>query len=133
VVFVRNCNVFSIFPDYQLLLTELVLASMACLVLMTMILCRVCIIKLLYLEWCLLCLKLCLVLSGMVHTRVEVCRMDLWNDLGFSLCAALSVYHVVATSDEGKKVWVGVSTDWCVAIEHQRLSSIRDYLHRLSD
>jgi len=133
VVFVRDCNVFSIFPDYQLLLTELVLVSMACLVLMTMILCRVCIIKLLYLEWCLLCLKLCLVLSGMVHTGVEVCRMDLWNDLGFSLCAMLSVYHMVATSDEGKKVWVGVSTDWCVAIEHQRLSSIRDYLHRLSD
>ena len=48
------------FPDYQLLLTKLVLASMAYLVLMTMILCRVCIIKLLYLEWCLLCLKLCL-------------------------------------------------------------------------
>ena len=132
-VFVRDCNVFSIFPDYQLLLTELVLVSMACLVLMTMILCRVCIIKLLYLEWCLLCLKLCLVLSGMVHTGVEVCRMDLWNDLGFSLCTTLSVYHMVATSDEGKKVWVGVSTDWCVAIEHQRLSSIRDYLHQLSD
>ena len=48
------------FPDYQLLLTELVLALMAYLVLMTIILCRVCIIKLLYLKWCLLCLKLCL-------------------------------------------------------------------------
>ena len=29
--------------------------------------------------------------------------MDLWNDLGFSLCAVLSVCHVVATSDEGEK------------------------------
>jgi len=44
-----------------------------------------------------------------------------------------SVCRVVATSDEGKKVQVGVSADWCVAIEHWRLSSIRDYLHQLSD
>jgi len=58
---------------------------------------------------------------------------DLWNDLGFSLCAALSVCCVVATSDEGEKVWVGVSTDWCVAVEHWRLSSVRVYLCRLSD
>ena len=28
---------------------------------------------------------------------------DLWNDLGFSLCAAPSVCRVVATSDEGEK------------------------------
>ena len=59
--------------------------------------------------------------------------MDLWNDLGFSLCAVLSVCHMVATSDEGKKVRVDVSTDWCVAVEHWRSSSIRDYLCRLSD
>ena len=58
---------------------------------------------------------------------------DLWNDLGFSLCAALSVCCVVATSDEGEKVWVGVSSDWCVAIEHWRSSSMRVYLCRLSD
>jgi len=74
-----------------------------------------------------------IILSGAVHTRVEVCRMDLWNDLGFSLCAAPSVCRVVATSDEGKKVQVEVSTDWCVAVEHRRSSSIRVYLHRLSD
>jgi len=55
--------------------------------------------------------------------------VDLWNDLGFSLYAALSVCCVVATSDDGKKSKVGVSTDWCVAIEHWRLSSIRVYLH----
>jgi len=57
----------------------------------------------------------------------------LWNDLGFSLCAAPSVCRVVATSDEGKKVQVGVSTDWCVAVEYQRSSSIRVYLCQLSD
>ena len=55
-------------------------------------------------------------MSGMVHTGVEVCRMDsemsgLVDDLGFSLYAALSVCCVVATSDEGEKVQVGVSTD----------------------
>ena len=59
--------------------------------------------------------------------------VDLWNDLGFSLCAAPSVCRMVATSDKGEKVWVEVSTDWCVAVEHQRSSSIRGYLHRLSD
>ena len=62
-------------------------------------------------------------MSGIVHTGVEVHKMDLWNNLGFSLCAALSVCRVVATSDEGEKVQVGVSTDWCVTIEHRRLSS----------
>ena len=44
--------------------------------------------------------------------------MDLWNDLGFSLYAVLSVCHVVATSDDGKKSEMGVSADWCVTIEH---------------
>ena len=51
--------------------------------------------------------------------------VDLWNDLSFSLCSVLSVCHIVATSDDGKKSEMGVSTDWCVAIEHQRSSSIR--------
>jgi len=59
--------------------------------------------------------------------------VDLWNDLGFSLCAAPSVCHVVATSDEGEKVQVEVSAEWCIAVEHQRSSLIRDYLCRLSD
>ena len=59
--------------------------------------------------------------------------MDLWNDLGFSLCAAPSVCRVVATSDEGEEIQVEVSTDWCVAIEYWRSSSIRGYLRRLSD
>jgi len=70
---------------------------------------------------------------GMVHTRVEVPRMDLWDDLGFSLCAAPSVYCMVTTSDDRKKSEIGVSADWCIAVEHQKLSSIRDYLCQLSD
>jgi len=59
--------------------------------------------------------------------------MDLWNNLGFSLCAALFVCHMVATLDDRKKSEMEVSADWCVAIEYWRLSSIRDYFHRLSD
>jgi len=57
-------------------------------------------------------------MSDIVHTRVEVYRMDLKNNLGFSLYAVLSICHMVATSDNGKKSKMGVSTDWCVAIEH---------------
>ena len=60
-------------------------------------------------------------------------EQTLWNDLGFSLCAAPSVCCMVATSDKGEEIRVEVSTDWCVAVEHWRLSSIRDYLRRLSD
>jgi len=74
-------------------------------------------------------MKQTLILLGTVHTGVEVHRMDLWNNLGFSLYAALSVCYVVATSDNKKKSEMEVSTDWCVAIEHWRSSSIRDYLH----
>ena len=74
-----------------------------------------------------------IILSSIVHTRVEVYRMDLWNDLGFSLCAVPSVCPMVATSDDGKKSKMEVSADWYVAVEHQRSSSIRVYLCRLSD
>jgi len=59
--------------------------------------------------------------------------VDLWNDLGFSLCAVPSVCCVVATSDNGKKSEMEVSADWCVTVEHRRSSSIRDYLRQLSD
>ena len=59
--------------------------------------------------------------------------VDLWNNLGFSLCAVLSVCYVVTTSDDGKKSKIEVSADWCVAVEHWRSSSIRDYLCQLSD
>ena len=51
--------------------------------------------------------------------------MDLWNNLGFSLCAMPSVCYVVATSDDREKSKMGVSADWCIAIEHWRSSSIR--------
>jgi len=40
---------------------------------------------------------------------------------------------MVTTSDVGKKSEMEVSADWCIATEHQRLSSIRDYLRQLSD
>jgi len=43
---------------------------------------------------------------------------NLWNNLGFSLCATLSVCHVVTTSDKWKKSEMEVSADWCIAIEH---------------
>jgi len=49
----------------------------------------------------------------------------LWNNLGFSLYAAPSVCNVVATSDNREKSKIGVSADWCVAVEHWRSSSIR--------
>ena len=50
--------------------------------------------------------------------------MDLWNDLGFSLCTMLSVYYIVTISDEKKKSKTEVSTDWYITAEHQGLSSI---------
>jgi len=42
---------------------------------------------------------------------------------------------MVATLDEGEEVRVEVSAEWCVAVEHRKLSSIRDYFRRrrLSD
>ena len=36
-----------------------------------------------------------------------------------------SVYCVVTASDGRKKSEIEVSTDWCIAIKYQRLSSIR--------
>jgi len=44
--------------------------------------------------------------------------VDLWNDLGFSLYAALSICCMVATSDNREKSEMGVSANWCVAVEH---------------
>ena len=51
------------------------------------------------------------ILSSVVHTWVEVHKMDLWNDLGFSLYAILSVCHMVATSDDREKSEIEVSAD----------------------
>ena len=59
-----------------------------------------------------------IILSSIVHTRVEVYRMDLWNDLGFSLYIVLPVCCIVTTSDNRKKSEMGVSADWCVTVEH---------------
>jgi len=39
--------------------------------------------------------------------------VDLWNDLGFSLCAVLSVCHMVTISDGRKKSEMEVSANWC--------------------
>jgi len=50
---------------------------------------------------------------------------NLWNNHSFSLCATLFVYYVVTISDNWMKSKVGVSADWCIAIKHWRLSSIR--------
>jgi len=51
--------------------------------------------------------------------------VNLWNDPGFSLYTIPSVCHIVAISNERKNSEIEVSTNWCVAIEYQRLSSIR--------
>jgi len=59
-----------------------------------------------------------IILSGVVHTGVEVHRMDLWNNLSFSLCTVLSICHIVTTSDDGKKSEMEVSADLCVTVEH---------------
>ena len=52
-------------------------------------------------------------------------NMNLQNNLSFSLCAVLSVCHVVATSHELMKSEIEVSANWCIAIKHQKLSSVR--------
>jgi len=70
--------------------------------------------------------------SGAVHTggeslsaRLAQRCADLLNNLGFSLCAVLSVCHMVTTSDRRKKSKIEMSSDWYVTIEHWRSSSIR--------
>ena len=56
-------------------------------------------------------LRSLIILSSVVHTWVEVHKMDLWNDLGFSLYAILSVCHMGATSDDREKSEIEVSAD----------------------
>ena len=82
--------------------------------------------------------KMCNSLSGMVHTGVEVRRMysemsrlveQPWLQL---MCCAVCLPHG-RNFRWKREVWVGVSAEWCVAVEHWRSSSIRDYLFRLSD
>ena len=74
-----------------------------------------------------------IILWDAVHTMVEVCRMDLWNDLGFSLCAMPSVCCIVTISDDRKKSKMEVSADlvchcWTLEIEFNK-----NYLCWLSD
>jgi len=52
---------------------------------------------------------------------IQTCQ----NNLGFSLYAVPSVYHIVTISNRKKKFKMEVSTDWCVVIEYWRSSSIR--------
>ena len=59
-----------------------------------------------------------------VHKIAQRCT-DLQNDLGFSLYAMLFVCYMVVTSDKRMKFKIEVSTNWYVAVKHQRLSSIR--------
>ena len=58
-------------------------------------------------------------------TRQTQSCTDLWNNLGFSLCAVLSVHHMITTLDDREKFKIGMSADWCITIKHWRLSSIR--------
>jgi len=53
----------------------------------------------------------------------NMCKLK--NNLGFSLYTVLSDCYIVTTLDERKKSEMKVSTNWCVAVVHQRLSSIR--------
>jgi len=42
--------------------------------------------------------------------------MDLWNNLGFSLCTMPSICHVVITSDDREKSKMEVSADFGVLL-----------------
>ena len=71
-----------------------------------------------------------IILLDMVHIRDESLQdwlgdVNLWNNLSFSLYAASSVCYVVTILDKRKKSEIKVSTDWYIAIKHQRLSSIK--------
>ena len=68
--------------------------------------------------------------SDTVHTGVKVCKIDLLNNLSFSLCAILPVCYMVETSDNRKKSKMRVSADlvchcWILEIEFNKsLSSL---------
>ena len=65
--------------------------------------------------------------------EVKVHKMDLWNNLGFSLCAVLSVCCMVATSDGRKKSKMEVSADLVCCCWTLEIKFNRNYIHRLSD
>ena len=61
-------------------------------------------------------LRSLIILSGVVHTGVKVCKMNseicrLMSNLSFNLCAILSVCCVVIISGNRKKSEMEVSTD----------------------
>jgi len=63
--------------------------------------------------------------QGWKFTRWARRYADLWNNLGFSLCIALPVCHIVATSDDKEKSKMGVSADlvcrcWTLVIEFNK-------------
>jgi len=74
----------------------------------------------------------------MVHTGGESLQdglRDMWT-CRTTLALAYVLYYLFATvtiSDERKKSKIGVSTDWYIAVKYWGLSSIRSYLHQLSD
>ena len=66
---------------------------------------------------------LTIIISGIIHTRDESLQnwlrdVNLWSDLGFSLCAILSNCHIVTILDRKKKSKIEVSTDWYITIKH---------------
>jgi len=71
---------------------------------------------------------------GMTHRCAEYINSvlgdaNLWNDLGFSLCAILFIYYIVTTLDEWMKSKMGVSADWYITIEYWRSSSIGIFIN----
>ena len=51
---------------------------------------------------------------------------NLWNDLGFSLCAVPSICYVVTTSDNREKSKIGVSTDLVCHVISQTPKHVQD-------
>ena len=71
-----------------------------------------------------------IILLGIVYTGSESLQdwlrdMNLWNNLGFSLCSTIFVCCLVAISDGKKKSEMRVRTNWYITVKHWRLSSIR--------
>ena len=42
----------------------------------------------------------------------------LWNNLGFSLCAVLSICYMITTLDEKKKPEIEMSTNWYITVKY---------------
>ena len=75
-------------------------------------------------------LRSLIILSDAVHTGDEslwdwLGNTNLWNNLGFSLYAMLSVCHMVTISEGRRKSKIRASTNWCITIKYWRSISIR--------